>query len=377
MARAIRSGLALLMLTVVGAQNRKPLPEAGLSEGSLRPVHEAEFYEKLEVGTSQRNLVRCQLCPRSCIIAPGQRGVCRVRENRDGKLHSLVYGRPCSVGKEPIEKAPFFHFLPGATRITLATAGCNQRCRYCQNWELSQSAPEDLPCHDLPPEDIVAIAEAEKAPIICFTYTEPVVFYEYMCDIARLARKQGKKTAVVTGGYINPEPLQRLCGLVDAVKIDLKGFTPGFYREVCGSTLEPVLAACRTVAASGVHLELVNLVVPELNDDTADIRRMCQWVRDSLGSSTPLHFTRFSLAYRLGNSPPTPVKTLEKAAAIATEVGLEYVYVGNVPGHQLENTVCPKCGKTVIRRSGFSVLENRIRDGRCEFCGARIRGVFQ
>ncbi len=344
----------------------------GADPGSFSPVHEADFYEAMD-----RNIVRCLLCPHQCIIAPGRRGICRVRENKDGKLYSVVYGRPCTIGKEPIEKAPFFHFLPGRTRFVLATAGCNQTCKYCQNWELSQSSPEDLPSYDLPPDRVVEMAERKETPIICFTFSEPVVFYEYVCDVAVLARKKGIKTAVVTGGYINPEPLRKLCGLVDAIKIDLKGFTDEFYREVCGSSLNPVLEACRIVAQSDVHLELVNLVVPALNDDTADIRRMCCWIRDSLGSSIPIHFTRFSPAYRLRSSPPTPVRTLETAAEIARQEGLNYVYIGNVPGHRLESTFCPNCDSILIHRQGFSIIENNLVDGNCPFCGERIPGVWQ
>jgi pyruvate formate lyase activating enzyme len=310
------------------------------------------------------------------VLQPGQRGFCRVRENHAGRLYSLVHSRPCFITKEPIEKAPFFHFLPGRLRIGLATAGCNQACRYCQNWELSQSAPEDLPGLDLPPEQVVAAAVKEKVPIICFTYTEPVVFYEYMCDVARLARARGIRTTVVTGGYINPEPLEELCSLVDGIKIDLKGFTPEFYRTVCASTLEPVLEACRTVARSGTHLELVNLVVPALNDDTASIAAMCRWVKSNLGDTVPVHFTRFSPAYRLQNAPPTPVATLEVATRIARAAGLQFVYVGNVPGHQAENTACPGCSRTVVKRRGFSVLENHLQQGECRFCGRRIPGVW-
>ncbi len=321
--------------------------------------------------------VACDLCPRGCVLGPGQRGFCRVRENRDGTLYSLVYGRPCSVTREPIEKAPFFHFLPGSLRIGLATAGCNQTCKYCQNWELSQARPEDLPGHDLSAEDVVALAVREKVPTICFTYTEPVVFYEYMCDVARLARPAGIKTTVVTGAYINPQPLAQLCRLVDGIKIDLKGFSPKFYEDVCGSSLEPVLEACRIVARSGTHLELVNLVVPGLNDDTASLRRMCDWVVANLGDSVPVHFTRFSPAFRLQNLPATPVATLEAAARIARASGLEFVYLGNVPGHDDENTRCPECGRVLLRRRGFSVLESNLKHGACPYCGRRIPGVWQ
>jgi pyruvate formate lyase activating enzyme len=336
------------------------------------PGREARHYAKLD-----RRLVRCELCPRRCIIAPGARGACRVRENQDGRLWSLVYGRPATVGKEPVEKSPFFHFLPGSLRLTLATAGCNQACKYCQNWELSQARPEDLPAWDLPPDSVVAIAVSEGVPTICLTYSEPVVFFEYACDIARAGRARGIRTAVVTGGYCNPGPFAELCSLVDAVKIDLKGYREAFYRDVCGSTLAPVLAACRVARASGTHLELVNLVVPALNDDSATVAAMCRWIADSLGRDVPLHFTRFSPAYRLANAAPTPVATLERCARIARSVGIEYVYVGNVPGHERENTDCPGCGRRLVARHGYTVTQNRLADGRCPDCNAPIAGVWQ
>ena len=336
------------------------------------PQREADFYHRLE-----NKLVACDLCPRRCVIQPGQRGVCRVRENRNGRIYSVVYGRPASVGKEPIEKAPLFHFLPGRKRITLATAGCNQFCKYCQNWEISQARPEDLQSYDLSPAEVVALAVKEKVPIICFTYSEPIVFYEYMVDIARLAREKGIRTAVVTGAYINPEPLQQLCSLVDAIKIDLKGFTPEFYRNVCSSTLEPVLEACKTVAQSRTHLELVNLVVPALNDDTTTIRKMCRWIRENVGDTVPVHFTAFHPAYRLQNSPPTPIATLERAIAIAKSESLKFTYIGNVPGHQAENTYCPACGKVVIRRSGYTIVENKLKDDKCPFCETHVAGVWK
>jgi pyruvate formate lyase activating enzyme len=330
------------------------------------------FYHQMD-----QKRVACELCPRRCVIAPGQRGTCGVRENRDGKLYSVVYGRPCSLGKEPIEKAPFFHLLTGSLRITLATAGCNQSCKYCQNWEISQARPEDVRSYDLSPDDVVALAVRENVPIICFTYSEPIIFYEYMVDIAKLARAKGIKTAVVTGGYINPEPLKQLCGLVDAIKIDLKGFTPSFYENICGSTLEPVLEACKTVARSGTHLEIVNLVVPTLNDDTTTIRKMCTWIRDSLGDTVPVHFDQFHPDYRLLNTPVTPIATLEQAISIARSVGLKFVYMGNVPGNPAENTYCPNCGRLLIGRSGYTITENNLKNGKCKFCGQRIPGVWQ
>jgi pyruvate formate lyase activating enzyme len=360
---------ALFVLATLLLQASSPVPGSSPPAAGLR---EADFYHKLD-----NKLVACDLCPRRCVIAPGQRGFCRARENRDGRLYSVVYGHPCSLGKEPIEKAPFFHFLPGSLRITLATAGCNQTCKYCQNWEISQARMEDLQNYDFSPADIIALAVKEKAPIICFTYSEPTVFYEYMIDIARLARAKGIRTAVVTGGYINPEPLKQLCAAVDAIKIDLKGFTPEFYQNVCGSTLQPVLDACKTVAQSHTHLELVNLVVPALNDDTATIRKMCRWIRKNVGDTVPVHFTQFHPDYRLQNSPPTPVATLERAITIAKSEGLKFTYIGNVPGNRAENTYCPVCGKMLIRRSGYTIVQNSLKDGKCPFCGTHIAGVWQ
>lgn len=355
----------LALLTLMLATNNP-----GRADKTTR--HEARYYTKLANKT-----VQCQLCPRRCVIPPGKRGFCRVRENQNGKLYSLVYGLVCSMNREPIEKAPFFHFLPGAQRLTLATVGCNQRCKYCQNWEISQASPEEVPGETLTPEAVVNLAEKLRLPVICFTYTEPVVFFEYMVDIARLARQKGIRTAVVSGGYINPEPLKELCSVVDAIKIDLKGFTPEFYRDVCGSTLEPVLTAIRTIATTGRHLELVNLVVPGYNDDTTTINRMCRWIKENVGDTIPLHFTRFHPDYRLQNTPATPISTLERAVAIARNTGLKFVYIGNCPGHQDENTTCPHCGKTIVRRTGFSITANDIVKGNCRFCGKRIPGVWR
>lgn len=341
------------------------------AEQSTQQFKEAMFYKKLD-----GKKVVCLLCPRYCIIANGKRGFCRNRENRNGKLYTIVYGKPCSIGKEPIEKAPFYHFLPGSERITLATVSCNQRCKYCQNWEISQVSLEDRYHYDAMPEDIVAIAKKYNVKIICFTYTEPIVFYEYMYDIAKLARNEGIKTAVVTGGFINPEPLKELCKVVDAIKIDLKGFDEKFYEDICGSQLQPVLDACQIVKETKTHLEIVNLVVPTLNDDTAKIRQMCVWLKENLGDDVPLHFTRFSPAYKLTNLPPTPITSLENAIKIARRVGLKYVYIGNVPGHEANNTYCPNCKKLLIKRIGFTVIKNNIKNGQCPFCKTKIPGIW-
>jgi len=332
---------------------------------------EAMFYTKLD-----KKRVVCELCPRHCVIESGKRGFCRNRENREGILYSVVYNHPCSMGVEPIEKAPFYHFLPGTMRLTLATAGCNQQCKYCQNWELSQSSMEDLQNYYLTPEQVIKASQEQNLKIICFTYTEPMVFYEYMYDIAVLAKKAGIKTAVVSGGFVNTEPLKKICKVVDAIKIDLKGFDETFYRDVCGSELAPVLNACKTIKNSGVHLELVNLVVPSLNDDTNKIKAMCLWIKEYLGTDVPIHFSRFFPQYKLQNLPPTPISILEKAVKIAQNEGLKYVYIGNVPGHKNDNTYCPDCHKLLIKRQGYSIIENNLIKNKCKFCGSEIYGVF-
>jgi len=332
----------------------------------------AMFWERLEGKT-----VACQLCPRGCVIQDGKRGFCRARENRAGTLYSVVYGHPCSIAIDPIEKCPFYHFLPGTNRLGIATAGCNQTCKYCQNWQISQSATEDLHTGDISPDSVVALALNLHVPTVSFTYSEPTVFYEYMYDIAVQARAAGLRSVVVTSGYINEEPLRKLCAVVDAVKIDLKGFDGGFYRDVCGGQLQPVLNSLKTIKQAGVHLEIVNLVVPTLNDSMEEIRRMCRWISENLGPDVPLHFTRFSPNYRLMNLPSTPVATLEQAIGIAREAGLHYVYIGNVFGHEDDNTLCPNCGKLLIRRAGFDVVENNVKDGRCRFCGQEIPGVWE
>lgn len=320
--------------------------------------------------------VRCNLCPHRCLIAAGERGTCRVRENRAGRLYSMVYGNPCAVHVDPIEKKPFFHFLPTAAAFSIATAGCNLRCLYCQNWSISQVAPEQTTNVDLPPAEVVRAAQAHPAPVIAYTYSEPSVFYEYVLATAQLGRAQGLRSAVISAGFINPEPLRALCAAVDAVKIDLKGFDADFYRTVCGGELAPVLEALRAVFQSGVHLEIVNLVVPTLNDRMDQLRALAGWVAESLGPDVPLHFSRFFPQYKLANLPPTPVETLIEARQVSMAEGLRFVYVGNVPGDPGNNTYCPRCGQAVIVRGGFAVLEYHLQGDRCTFCDERVPGVW-
>ncbi|MEW6332764.1 MAG: AmmeMemoRadiSam system radical SAM enzyme, partial [Thermodesulfobacteriota bacterium] len=247
--------------------------------------------------------IQCMLCPRRCRVPNNRRGYCRVRENRGGQFYSLVYGNPCAAHLDPIEKKPFFHVLPGTTAFSLATAGCNFHCKFCQNWEISQVSPEDLYNHDLPPETAVRKARDMRARSVAYTYVEPVVFYEYMLDTGRLAKKEGLLNVFHSNGFINPEPLRGLCRILAAANIDLKGFSEGFYKKLCGGTLDPVLESLKILKREKVHLEITNLVIPTENDDIPSIRAMCLWIRKELGADTPIHFTRFYPLYRLQSLP--------------------------------------------------------------------------
>ena len=322
--------------------------------------------------------VKCELCPQACIIADGHRGNCRVRENRGGKLYTLVYGNPCALNNDPIEKKPFYHFRPGTLALSLATAGCNLHCQYCQNWTISQARPEDVDAQDLPPESVVALALEMGSRSIAFTYSEPTVFFEYMVDTARLARSVGLASVVISAGYINPTPLRELCDTVDAIKIDLKGFNEEFYRRVVQGELKPVLQTLKTIAQSGIHSEIVNLVVPALNDNLDELRRLADWIVANLGPDIPTHFSRFHPMYQLTNLPSTPVETLDAARDIAMGAGIRYAYVGNVPGHPANQTYCHCCGKVVIERLGFDVVGYHINAlGHCEYCDCAIPGVWE
>jgi len=322
--------------------------------------------------------VACELCPRGCVIPEGGAGDCRVRVNLGGKLRATVYGRPSAVHIDPMEKKPLYHFRPGAPVFSIGTAGCNLHCRNCQNWQLSQRGGEEMEVvYRASPEEVVAAAVAEGCRAIAYTYSEPVVFYEYAYDTAVIAREHGLANVLVTAGYINREPLRKLCRVVDATNTNLKGFDDRFYRENCGASLKPILDALVTFREEGVWQEVTNLVIPTLNDDLALIRRMARWHLDALGPETPLHFSRFQPMYRLQNLPPTPVEILVRARQEALDVGLQYVYIGNLFGHEAESTTCPRDGTLLVRRSGMRVLEYHLTDdGRCPTCRERIPGVW-
>lgn len=320
--------------------------------------------------------IRCELCPRRCLVANGYRGFCGVRENRGGKYYTLVYGNPCAAHLDPIEKKPFFHLLPATTSFSIATAGCNFRCKFCQNWEISQARPEETYNLDLPPERVVELAKKMRARSIAYTYVEPTIFFEYMLDTAKLAKKEGLLNVCHSNGFINPAPLRELCQLLDGANIDLKSFTEEFYGEMSQGRLFPVLQSLKIIKEQGVHLEITNLVIPTKNDDPALIKSMCTWIKKELGPETPIHFSRFYPLYKLRNLPPTPVTTLERSRRVAMEAGLEFVYIGNVPGHEGENTFCPRCHKLLISRQGYFVREININKGKCKFCGKPIPGIW-
>jgi len=321
------------------------------------------------------NRVQCELCPNGCVLDEGQRSRCRTRMNKDGKLFSLVYGKPCAVHIDPIEKKPFFHFLPGTTAFSIATAGCVLSCKFCQNWQISQAKPEDTDTYDLPPDKVVTQAIANKCRSVTYTYTEPTVFYEYMYDTAVIARKHGIKNTMHSCGYINEKPLRKLSKYMDAADIDLKAFTEDFYSRICSGSLKPVLNSLVVLKEEGVWLELTNLVIPTLNDNMKNIKDMCIWIQKNLGSDTPIHFSRFFPHYKLTNLPPTPLETLIDARKSAMDSGLRFVYIGNIR-HEGENTFCPKCKKLLVERLGYVVKQNNISNGKCKYCSTAIAGVW-
>jgi pyruvate formate lyase activating enzyme len=319
--------------------------------------------------------VQCELCPTECVLENYQVGGCRSRINKDGALYSLVYGKPCAVAVDPIEKKPFYHFLPATKAFSIATAGCVLGCKFCQNWQISQANPEDVDTHDLPPADVVRQAAFYNCRSITYTYTEPTVFYEYMLDTALIARQFGIRNTMHSCGYINEKPLRRLAKLLDAADVDLKAFTEDFYSRICGGRLKPVLDALVVLRQEKVWLEITNLVIPTLNDDPKKIREMCSWIVKELGPDVPVHFSRFFPHYKLKDLPPTPPETLTDARKIAMDAGARYAYIGNMRT-EAENTYCHQCRKLVIERIGYFVKQVNMTNGKCRFCGTAMPGVW-
>ncbi len=332
---------------------------------------EARFYDQWPNAR-----VQCRLCPRACVIPEGKRGHCGVRENQHGTLYTLVHSRVCTAHVDPVEKKPFFHYLPGSLAFSIATPGCNVHCKFCQNWEISQALPEQLPAQYMPPRLVAELARQARCPTVAFTYSEPVVFTEFLMDTADAAHALGIRSIVVSNGYIQQEALRAAYGKVDAVKIDLKAFSESYYRRIVRGQLKPVLATLETLSKMGKWFEIVYLVVPTLNDHDDEFIRLARWIKENLGCSVPLHFTQFHPDYQLRALPITPVASLERAREIARVEGLHFVYIGNVPGHPAENTYCPTCQRLLVEREGFDIKQMSIADGRCSFCKQAIPGIW-
>ncbi len=335
-------------------------------------MKEASFYEKRE-----GKKTACFLCRHHCVIPDGKKGICCVRENHDGVLYTLVYGTPCSWRVDPIEKKPLYHFFPGSTAFSIATVGCNFRCLHCQNHDISQLPRDEnrISGYAMTPEEVVSQARAEGCASISYTYTEPTMFYEYAFDIARLARGAGIHNNFVTNGYIETKPLTAIKPYLDAANIDLKSFSGGFYRNVCGARVEGVLDSIKHYKSLGIWIELTTLVIPKYNDSDGEFEKIAAFIRDEVGIETPWHVSAFHPTFKLRDSFPTPPETLLRARNIGLAAGLRYVYTGNIPGIDGENTYCYNCKEPVIERRGFSVVGYNLEEGRCRFCKTKIDGI--
>ncbi len=330
---------------------------------------ESRMYKKLD-----ENKVQCQICPRKCIIPNGGRGFCQTKENRNGKLYTLIYGELTALACDPIEKKPLFHFYPGSITFSISTVGCSFKCPWCQNWEISQAKPGEIPTTHYKPQDIVNFAKKYECNSISYTYNEPIIWYDFVLDTAKLAKKNNLKNILVTNGYISMDALEELIKYIDAANVDVKAWSKQVYQKYCKAELEPVLATCEEMTRKGVHVEVTYLIIPEINDETEQFQKFTKWVKDKLGPETPIHFSRFYPHYKMTHIPPTPIQTLEKAWKTALNEGLYYVYIGNVPGHKAENTYCPNCGEQVITRFGFSITQHSItNNNKCSKCGQKIK----
>jgi pyruvate formate lyase activating enzyme len=338
---------------------------------------EQDIYKKIAMYQEETARgIMCRICPNECVLKEGEVSKCNNRIVHDSKLYTMAYGNPCSVNVDPVEKKPLYHFYPGSRAYSFATAGCNLVCLNCQNWTISQTSPDKTRNYDLMPEKAVNEAIKNNCKSIAYTYSEPVTFYEYTYETAILAKKSGVKNIVKSNGYINPEPLKKLCSVIDAANIDLKSFNDSTYLKLSGAKLQPVLDSLKIYKDSGVWLEITNLIVPTWTDKTDEIGKMCKWLSDNGFKDTPLHFSRFFPTHRLEQLPPTPVETLENAVRIANGEGIKFIYTGNVPGSEKSDTMCPSCGNKVIARQGYRITLNDISNGKCNKCNSKIEGIW-
>lgn len=331
-------------------------------------MHEAMLYNTLE-----DNKIECYLCSRRCTIADGKLGYCQVRKNEDGTLYSLVYGKACSANPDPIEKKPLWHFRPGSLVMSVATVGCNFRCLFCQNWQISHE--REIIGRNISPEKIVDLALNTGCTGVSYTYTEPTIFFEYALDTAKIAQEKGLFNTFVTNGYMTTEAVNTIAPYLNAATVDFKGnANPTFYKKYCNvPSVDPIYESLKAMKAAGIHIEITNLLVSDVGDDIQEAETLAQWIVEELGENTPLHILRFYPHHKMSNLPPTSIKKLEAAAAASTRAGLKYVYLGNVPGHQGANTICANCGALLIERLGVQTISVRLtRDGRCPSCNLPI-----
>lgn len=339
-------------------------------------MKEALLYKKID-----NNKVQCQICAHKCLILPNKRGICGVRENQKGTLYSLVYGKAVAVNTDPIEKKPFFHFLPGTKSVSVATVGCNFSCLNCQNWGISQGPKienSQIVGQDILPEKIVECALENKVPSISYTYTEPTVFTEYALDTMKLAKVKGLKNTWVTNGFMSKETLETIAPYLDAANVDLKSFENEFYQKVCGARLKPVLENLKQMRKLKIWVEVTTLVIPTLNDKEEVFKKIASFIKNELGSETPWHISQFSpeISWKLQHLSPTPIETIEKACRIGLDAGLKYVYSGNVPGLASEDTYCPKCKEKMIDRTGYYIVQSH-KNGKCSKCGENLNLILK
>lgn len=335
-------------------------------------MKEALYYKKLK-----NNIVNCNLCPTNCVIKPDNFGDCGARKNIDGTLYSLVYAKLASVSIDPIEKKPLYHFLPGSHSLSIGTLGCNLHCLHCQNYDISQSKADQFIGKEVEPKELIETAIKNSCKSISYTYNEPTIFYEYVIETAKLARKKGIKNIMVTNGYINKEPLQELYPLIDAANIDLKSIDEDFYKKVCSVRLNPILESIKEIKKIGTWIELTNLIIPGYNDSKQQIEKLVKWVKENVGTRVPLHFSAFYPTYKLLDAERTPPETLLKAKEIAKKQGLKYIYLGNTSLPDAGTTYCPKCSKPLIERGWFEVKTNLVKNNKCPYCKEKIDGVFE
>lgn len=365
-----REFLKNLAAASAGALFIRPELYASVAQVRKKNIRRAMFQVNTPGGTM------CELCPNECVLKEGDTGGCRSRRVTDSQLMTLTYGNPCAANRDPVEKKPLYHFLPGSFAFSIATAGCNLACLNCHNWSISQSSPGDTRNFDLMPDDVIRSAVEAGCRSIAYTYSEPTTFYEYMFDTATISKEAGIKNIIVSNGYIREKPLRHLTSVIDAANIDLKVFNENKYIKLTGGKLRPVLDSLQLYLEEGVWLEITNLVVPGWSDDIEEIKDMCIWLETNGFASVPLHFSRFQPRYMLKQLPPTPVETLNQAREIALEAGMKYVYIGNVPESGATSTRCPVCKREVIQRKGYFITGNNIKEGRCLYCGNPISGIW-